>query len=81
MLTSGAGCGATRRLVEEHDAYASKIGARGIGELGEVGVSAAITNAIYHATGKRLRKLPVHIADPVASTAGRNRVLRSDYAF
>jgi xanthine dehydrogenase YagR molybdenum-binding subunit len=53
-------------FIEEHDAYASKIGARGIGELGEVGVSAAITNAIYHATGKRLRKLPVHIGDLVA---------------
>ena len=43
-----------------------KIGARGIGELGEVGVAGAITNAIYHATGKRIRKLPVHIADLVA---------------
>jgi xanthine dehydrogenase YagR molybdenum-binding subunit len=37
--------------------------ARGIGE---VGVAAAITNAIYHATGKRIRKLPVQIADLVA---------------
>jgi CO/xanthine dehydrogenase Mo-binding subunit len=32
--------------------------ARGIGELGEVGVATAITNAIYHATGKRIRMLP-----------------------
>jgi CO/xanthine dehydrogenase Mo-binding subunit len=39
--------------------------ARGIGELGEVSVAAAITNAIYHTTGKRIRKLPVHIADLV----------------
>jgi xanthine dehydrogenase YagR molybdenum-binding subunit len=37
-----------------------------MGSVGEVGVSAAITNAIYHATGKRLRKLPVHIGDLVA---------------
>jgi len=53
-------------FVDEHDLHASKVGARGIGELGEVGVAAAITNAIYHATGKRIRKLPVHIADLVA---------------
>jgi xanthine dehydrogenase YagR molybdenum-binding subunit len=53
-------------FVEEHDEHASKIGARGIGELGDVGVAAAIANAIHHATGKRIRKLPVHIADLVA---------------
>ena len=40
--------------------------ARGIGELGEVGVAAAITNAIYHATGKRIRMLPAHLADLLA---------------
>lgn len=53
-------------FIDERDDHASKIGARGIGELGEVGVAAAITNAIYHATGKRIRKLPVHIADLVS---------------
>jgi xanthine dehydrogenase YagR molybdenum-binding subunit len=53
-------------FVDEHDPHSSKIGARGIGELGEVGVAAAITNAIFHATGKRIRKLPVHIGDLVA---------------
>ncbi len=53
-------------FAEEHDPVASKTGARGIGELGEVGVAAAITNAIYHATGKRIRSLPVHIQDLLA---------------
>jgi len=53
-------------FIDEHDSHASKTGARGIGELGEVGVAAAITNAIYHATGKRIRTLPVRIADLVA---------------
>jgi xanthine dehydrogenase YagR molybdenum-binding subunit len=53
-------------FVDEHDPHSSKIGARGIGELGEVGVAAAITNAIFHATGKRIRKLPVHIGDLMA---------------
>src|ERR1043166_2874662 len=50
-------------FIDEHDPQSSRTGARGIGELGEVGVAAAITNAIYHATGKRIRKLPVKIAD------------------
>jgi len=53
-------------FIDEHDPHASKTGARGIGELGEVGVAAAITNAIYHATGKRIRSLPVRVADLVA---------------
>jgi xanthine dehydrogenase YagR molybdenum-binding subunit len=51
---------------DEYDPHASAIGARGIGELGATGVAAAVTNAIWHATGKRLRKLPIHIADLVA---------------
>jgi xanthine dehydrogenase YagR molybdenum-binding subunit len=37
------------------------LGARGIGEIGLAGVAAAITNATYHATGVRVRKLPVMI--------------------
>ncbi|MDB5153853.1 MAG: acylaldehyde oxidase, partial [Mucilaginibacter sp.] len=35
------------------------IGARGIGEIGITGMTAAVVNAIYHATGKRVRELPV----------------------
>jgi len=35
------------------------IGARGIGEIGITGTGAAIANAIYHATGKRIRDLPI----------------------
>ncbi len=53
-------------FIAEDDPYASAIGVRGIGELGEVGVAAAITNALYHATGKRIRELPVRIRDLVA---------------
>jgi xanthine dehydrogenase YagR molybdenum-binding subunit len=37
------------------------IGAKGIGEVGVVGIAAAITNAVYHATGKRIRSLPITI--------------------
>lgn len=46
-------------FVEEYDQHASAIGARGIGELGAVGASAAIANAIHHATGVRVRDLPI----------------------
>lgn len=41
------------------DFQASPIGAKGIGEIGITGVAAAIANAIYNATGKRLRRLPM----------------------
>lgn len=41
------------------DYNASPIGAKGIGEIGITGVAAAIANAIYHATGRRLRRLPM----------------------
>jgi xanthine dehydrogenase YagR molybdenum-binding subunit len=35
------------------------IGARGIGEIGVTGTPAAIANAVYHATGKRIRRVPI----------------------
>lgn len=38
---------------------ASAIGTKGIGEVGLVGVAAAVANAVYHATGKRIRSLPI----------------------
>jgi xanthine dehydrogenase YagR molybdenum-binding subunit len=53
-------------FAEEHDPHSSALGARGIGELGEVGVAAAITNALFHATSKRIRKLPVRIESLLA---------------
>ena len=37
------------------------LGAKGIGELPIVGVAAAIANAVYHATGKRVRDLPIRL--------------------
>jgi xanthine dehydrogenase YagR molybdenum-binding subunit len=38
------------------------IGAKGIGEVGIMGVAAAIANAVYHATGRRIRSLPITIS-------------------
>jgi xanthine dehydrogenase YagR molybdenum-binding subunit len=46
-------------FVEEPDATINKLGVKGLGEIGIVGVPAAIANAVYHATGKRVRKLPI----------------------
>ncbi|WP_420394172.1 molybdopterin cofactor-binding domain-containing protein [Acuticoccus sp.] len=52
-------------IVPETDTYVNPLGVKGIGELSIVGTAAAIGNAIHHATGKRLRKLPFTIADMV----------------
>jgi xanthine dehydrogenase YagR molybdenum-binding subunit len=45
--------------VEEHDPYVNPLGVKGIGEIGITGVAAAIANAVYHATGVRVRDLPI----------------------
>lgn len=39
------------------------MGTKGIGEIGIVGSAAAVGNAIYHATGVRVRHVPIHIED------------------
>ena len=49
------------RTFDETDARVNPIGAKGIGEVGIVGVAPAIANAVYHATGKRVRDLPITI--------------------
>jgi xanthine dehydrogenase YagR molybdenum-binding subunit len=46
-------------FVAENDPHINTIGAKGIGEIGITGVAAAIANAVYHATGKRVRSLPI----------------------
>ncbi len=48
-------------FVEEKDPNVSPLGVKGVGEIGIVGTAAAIANAIYHATGKRVRSLPITI--------------------
>lgn len=46
-------------FVKEDDRIVSRIGAKGVGEIGQVGVAAAVCNAIYHATGQRVRSTPM----------------------
>ena len=46
-------------FVEEDDRIVSRLGAKGVGEIGMVGVAAAVCNAIYHATGRRVRSTPM----------------------
>jgi xanthine dehydrogenase YagR molybdenum-binding subunit len=46
-------------FVDEPDAIINPLGIKGVGEIGIVGVAAAIANAVYHATGKRVRDLPI----------------------
>jgi len=50
-------------LVPEHDSEVNPLGIKGIGEIGIVGVNAAIANALFHATGKRVRDLPIRLED------------------
>lgn len=47
------------QFIDKPDLHISPLGARGIGEIGITGITAAIANAIYNATGKRVRDLPI----------------------
>jgi xanthine dehydrogenase YagR molybdenum-binding subunit len=51
------------------DLALNPLGARGVGEIGMAGIAPAITNAVYHATGVRVRNLPVRIEDLLATQA------------
>jgi xanthine dehydrogenase YagR molybdenum-binding subunit len=53
-------------FVEYPDLHLNEYGARGIGEIGLAGVASALTMAVYHATGVRVRKLPVRIEELMA---------------
>jgi xanthine dehydrogenase YagR molybdenum-binding subunit len=46
-------------FIDKPDTYLDPMGAKGLGEIGIVGFCAAIANAVYHATGKRVRELPI----------------------
>jgi xanthine dehydrogenase YagR molybdenum-binding subunit len=50
-------------FLDHPDTIFNELGARGIAEIGLAGIAAAITNAVHHATGVRVRRLPVMIED------------------
>jgi xanthine dehydrogenase YagR molybdenum-binding subunit len=50
-------------LVPEEDVYVNPLGVKGVGEIGIVGTVGAIANAVWHATGSRVRRFPIRIED------------------
>lgn len=46
-------------FIDEEDTIVNRMGVKGIGEVGIVGVAAAVANAVFNATGKRIRELPI----------------------
>ena len=48
-------------LVPEQDSFVNPLGIKGVGELGNTGVNAAVANAVFHATGIRCRALPIKV--------------------
>jgi xanthine dehydrogenase YagR molybdenum-binding subunit len=62
-------------FVEEKDSLINPLGMKGLGEIGIVGVAAAVANAVYHATGVRVRDLPItldKLLDARRTGAGRS---------
>ena len=49
--------------LDEHDDELNPMGSKGIGEIGIVGMAAAVGNAVFHATGHRFRRLPIRLDD------------------
>ena len=56
-------------LIEVTDNVTGPLGVKGVGEIGQVGASAAIANAVYHATGYRVRELPIAVEHLLAGTS------------
>lgn len=52
-------------LIEEHDPHGNLLGIKGVGEIGITGTVGAIANAVWHATGLRVRRFPIKIEDIV----------------
>jgi xanthine dehydrogenase YagR molybdenum-binding subunit len=53
-------------FVEEEDPHVNPLGVKGLGEIALVGMAPAIANAVFHATGTRVRALPIRIEDVLA---------------
>ncbi len=58
------------QFVEETDTHVNPLGVKGLGEIALVGMAPAVANAVFHATGRRVRGLPIRIEDVVPEPDG-----------
>jgi xanthine dehydrogenase YagR molybdenum-binding subunit len=56
-------------MIEEHDPHVNALGIKGVGEIGVTGSAGAVANAVWHATGVRVRRFPIGIDDLVTEMA------------
>ncbi|WP_458095241.1 xanthine dehydrogenase family protein molybdopterin-binding subunit [Roseomonas sp. WA12] len=56
-------------LVKEHDPHVNALGIKGVGEIGVTGTAGAIANAVWHATGVRVRRFPIALEELVGAGA------------
>ncbi len=56
-------------MIEEHDPHVNALGIKGVGEIGITGSAGAVANAVWHATGVRVRRFPIRIEELVTGAA------------
>jgi xanthine dehydrogenase YagR molybdenum-binding subunit len=62
-------------MIDEHDRHVNALGIKGVGEIGITGSAGAVANAVWHATGIRVRRFPIRIEDLV--TPASNQAMTS----
>jgi xanthine dehydrogenase YagR molybdenum-binding subunit len=60
-------------MIEEHDPHVNALGIKGVGEIGITGSAGAVANAVWHATGIRVRRFPIGIENLVTANDGLAR--------
>jgi xanthine dehydrogenase YagR molybdenum-binding subunit len=56
-------------MIDEHDPHVNALGIKGVGEIGVTGTAGAVANAVWHATGIRVRRFPIRIEDLVTAVS------------
>ena len=57
-------------LVDEYDPYVNALGIKGVGEIGITGTAGAVANAVWHATGTRVREFPIRLEHLIGPPKG-----------